>query len=197
MRFTAIRVVAAVLMAVLGLAPAALQAQVHAQGSCWIQRNAAQSTWLHARGDSLCNLEFPPACYGGIMMPESLYCDFRTAPPESMPRGCAAGYQLDIRDPQGGCMMTGRMTFRLALPLTLHYDPQAVAALGIPSANLVLIRRVNAAYEIVTEAEHDPQAALFHLSTTLPSMWYGVADSTNLPVAVATTAWGTVKAAYR
>lgn len=197
MRFTTNWTIASFLAATLGLAPATLQAQMHAQGSCWIQRDAAQSTWLHAQMDSLCFVQFPSACYRGMMMPESLYCDFRTTPPESMPRGCATAYQMDIRDPQGGCMMTGRMTFRLDLQLTLHYDPQAVAALGISNADIVLIRRVSAGYEIVAEATHDPQAALFHVSTPMPSMWYGVADRTNLPVAVAETSWGSLKAAYR
>lgn len=197
MRFTAIGTVASLLATALGLVPAALQAQVHAQGACWIHRDAAQSTWLHARGDPLCLLQFPAACYGGMMMPESLYCDFRVAPPESMPQGCAAAWQLHIRNPQGGCMMSGRMTFRRDLPLTLHYDPQAVAALGIPSANLVLIRRASTGYEIVAEAVHDPEAALFRLSTPLPNAWYGVADRTNLPVAVTPVSWGIVKAAYR
>jgi len=197
MRFTAIGAVVVLLGASLGLAPATLQAQMHAQGSCWIQRNAEQPTWLHASGDPLCLLQFPASCYRGMMMPDSLDCDFRTTPPESMPHGCAAAYEMDIRDPQGGCMMSGRMTFRLDLSLTLHYDPQSVADLGIPSANLVLIRRVSAGYEIVAEAEHDPEAALFRLTTPMPSEWYGVADRSNLPVAVASSTWGIVKHAYR
>ncbi|HZL85529.1 MAG TPA: hypothetical protein VFD07_09160 [Candidatus Krumholzibacteria bacterium] len=89
------------------------------------------------------------------------------------------------------------MSFRFDLTLTLHYDAQSATALGIPSANLVLIRRVSAGYEIVAEAEHDPQAALFHLTTPMPNEWYGVADRSNLPVAVASSSWGIVKAAYR
>jgi len=197
MRFTTIGILSGLLAAALGLAPSGIQAQVHAQGSCWIQRDASGSTWLHARRDLLCLLKFPAACYRGMMRPDSLYCDFRSAPPESMPRGCVAGYDLDILDPQGGCMMSGRMTFRLALSLTLHYDPQAVAALGIPIANLVLIRRVAGGYEVVPEAAHDPDAALFRVSTVVPSTWYGVADRMNLPVAVAPRSWGGVKAAYR
>ena len=132
-----------------------------------------------------------------MMMPDSLYCGFRLAPPESLPRGCAAAYRMHIRDPQGGCMMSGRMTFRLSPSLTLHYDPQAVAALGMPSANLVLIRPVTGGYEIVAEATHDPEAALFRLSTSMPSTWYGVADRANLPVAVEATSWGYVKRTYR
>jgi len=197
MRFTAISAVVSLLAVTLGLAPAVLQAQVHAQGSCWIQRDAAASTWLHARGDSLCLLQFPGGCYRGMMMPDSLFCDFRSAPPESMPRGCAAAYDMDIRDPQGGCMMSGRMTFRLDLLVTLHYDPQTVAGLGIPIANLVLIRPVIGGYQVVPGVAHDPGAALFRLSTTMPNGWYGVADRTNLPVAVATRPWGVVKTIYR
>lgn len=197
MRVAAIGIVAGLFIAAVGLAPAASQAQTHARGECWIHRDAAQSTWLHAMSDSLCFVQFPPACYGGMMMPESLYCDFRTVPPESMPRGCAAAYQMHVRDPQGGCMMSGRMTFRRELSLTLHYDPQAVAALGIATANLVLIRRGSSGYEIVDAAVHDSEAALFHWSTSVPTEWYGVADRANLPLAVAQEAWGTVKAAYR
>lgn len=196
MRFATNWTAAVFLAAALGLAPAALQAQVHAQGSCWIQRDAEQATWLHAQGDPLCLLQFPASCYGGMMMPDSINCDFRTAPPESMPGGCAAAYDLHIRNPQGGCMMTGGMTFRRQLTLTLHYDPQAVAALGIPSEDIVLIRRASTGYEIVTAATHDPQAALFHLSTTLPSTWYGVADRSHLPLAVAAASWSTIKAFY-
>ena len=196
MRFTSIAAVVILLGTGLGLAPAA-QAQIHAQGSCWIQRNAEQPTWLHANGDPLCLLQFPAACYRGMMMPEYLYCDFRVMPRENMPRGCAAAYEMHMRDPQGGCMMTGGMTFRLDLSLTLHYDPQSAADLEIPSANLVLIRRVSAGYEIVAEAEHDPQAALFRLTTPMPSEWYGVADRSNLPLAVESSSWGVVKAAFR
>ena len=132
-----------------------------------------------------------------MMVPESLYCRFRVTPPESMPRGCAATYEMHIRDPQGACMMSGRMTFRLDLSLTLHYDPQSVASLGMQSANLMLIRRASAGYEIVTEAEDDPEAALFRLSTPMPSTWYDVADRSNLPVAVAASSWGGVKGIYR
>ena len=197
MRLTSIGAVAVLLGIGLGLAPAT-QAQIVAHGSCWIQRNAAQPTWLHANGDPLCLLQFPAGCYrGGMMMPERLGCDFRVIPRESMPRGCAATYEMHMRDPQGGCMMTGGMSFRLDLSLTLHYDPQSATALGIPSANLVLIRRVSAGYEIVAEAEHDPQAALFRLTTPMPSEWYGVADRSNLPVAVESSTWGIVKAIYR
>jgi hypothetical protein len=197
MRFTAIGTLSGVFAAAIALVPAGLQAQVHAQGSCWVQRNAPASTWLHSRRDARCLLQFPAACYRGMMMPDSLYCNFHCAPPESLPRGCAAACDLDIRDPQGECMMSGRMTFRLPLSFTLHYDPQVVAALGIPIANLVLIRPVSGGYEVVREATHDPDAALFHLSTVMPSTWYGVADRMNLPVAVAPRSWGNVKGAYR
>jgi hypothetical protein len=132
-----------------------------------------------------------------MMLPDSLYCTFRLAPPESLPTGCATAYRLHIRDPQGGCMIPSRMTFRLELHLTLHYDPAAVTALGIPWANLVVIRQGSAGYEIVVEAAHDPEAALFRLSTSMPSTWYGLADRSNMPVAVEAVSWGQVKDAFR
>ncbi len=81
--------------------------------------------------------------------------------------------------------------------LNLHYDPDVVAALRTSAADLVLIRLVSGRYEIVEEASHDPDTALFRLSTTLPASWYGVAERSSLPVAVEPSSWGQVKASYR
>jgi hypothetical protein len=188
------------LILAMALVPAAARAQEHAHGSTWVHRNADHGTMLHAEGDSLCVLEFPDRCFGGMMAPDSVHCEFRIVPPESLPDWCPVADDLEMHDPDGGSMMSGHMMphgfFQRSLQLTIHYEPYAVAALGIDPADLVLITSTDG-YEIVAEAAHDADSNVFRLSTSRPAGWYGVADRTNLPVAVEDVPWGRVKATYR
>jgi hypothetical protein len=125
--------------------------------------------------------------------------EFRIVPPENLPDWCPVGYDLEIHDPDGGSMMSGHMMphgfFRRSLQLTIHYEPDAVAALGIDPGNLVLVTSADG-YEIVVDAVHDADSNVFRLSTSRPAGWYGVADRTNVPVAVKQIPWGSVKANY-
>jgi hypothetical protein len=190
-----------VLAVALGLAAADGNAQTHAHGSAWIHPNADHATIVHAEGDSLCLLEFPDRCFGGMMAPDSVHCEFSITPPESLPSWCPGGYDVDIHDPGGESMMGEHMMphgfFQRSLPITIHYDVDAVAAAGIDLANLALVRRTSAGYEVVETASHDPQAAIFQVSTGRLASWYGVADRWNLPVPVEQASWGKVKARYR
>jgi len=182
------------------LTPTPVGAQVHAYGSTWVHRDADHGTMVHAEDDSSCVLEFPDRCFGGMMAPDSVFCEFQIVTIESLPDWCLVACQLEMHDPDGGSMMAGHMMphgfFRRSLELTIHYEPGAVAGQGIDPVNLVLVTRVDG-YEIVSGAVHDSSANVFRVSTSRPADWYGVADRTNLPLAVQRTSWSRVKATYR
>lgn len=181
--------------------PVAASAQMHAHGSTWIHRSHTGDTMLHARGDSLCLLQFPSGCWGGMMSPDSIFCRFWTSPPESLPQGCFFGYHCSIENPAGRSMMSGRMMpadfFRRQLDATLHYDPEVVRAAGLDANDLVLVTLHEGTYELVAEAVHDPARAVFQFSTSRPASWYGVVNRSSLPLAVNNASWSAVKGAYR
>jgi hypothetical protein len=187
------------------LVPASAIAQFHAHGTAWIRRNAPIGTMVHARGDSLCTIEFPASCHHGMMSPDSLYCSWQSVSPEDMPapmaRYCVAGFRCEIRDEHGQLMMPGHMTprhlFRSPLELTIHYDPAAVAALGVDPANLTVTTWINGAPTMVTGAVHDQDVSRFTMSATQVADWYGISDRTALPTGVEGSTWGQIKATYR
>lgn len=181
--------------------PTTVSAQMHAQGSVWIHRGHNHDTMLHAQGDSLCLVGFPSGCWGGMMSPDSLFCRFWTAPPESLPPGCLFGYHCRIQDPTGrsmmsGCMMPGGF-FRRQLPVTFHYDPEVVRAAGLEANDLVLVTLHDGTYEAVTEAVHDSENSAFRLSTARLASWYGLVNRSSVPLAVDNTSWSGLKEIYR
>jgi hypothetical protein len=193
------------LVTALVILPAAAFAQIHASGDAWIHRDAPMGTKVHAPGDPLCALEFPASCHHGMMSPDSLYCSWRTVPPDNMPVPmvlyCLVAVRCEIRDERGQMMMPGHMTpsglFRNPLALSMHYDPAVVATLGIDPANLVLTAWVDGTPTVITGAVHDQGASLFTLSTTSVMDWYAISDRTALPTGVEATTWGQVKAMER
>lgn len=182
-------------------APATVQAQMHADGSTWIHRNDDRGTMLHAAGDSLCWLGFPSRCWGGMMSPDSLFCEFWTVDPDSMPQDCFFAYRCSIEDSSGHSMMSGHTMphgfFRQQIDLVLHYDPAAVSTAGLDVADLVLVTQGTGGYGIVTTAIHDPSSSVFRLSTDLVASWYGIVDRSILPAAVQATSWSGLKRTYR
>jgi len=190
----------ALLLCIAGLTSQA-GAQIHAHGSAWVHRDADQSTFLHADGDSLCWVDFPQRCYGGMMSPESLYCTFHTVPAESLPDSCYFAFDCDIQDPDGGSMMSGHMMqdgfFRTDLQCVFHYDPDVVASLGIDPNDLVLVVRTSGDLEVVSQATHGAGESAFHLSTSRIASWYGIAEKSAIPLSAETATWSRVKSLYR
>jgi hypothetical protein len=188
------------------LIPIPAAAQMHAHGSAWIHRDAPMGTMVHAYGDTLCAVEFPASCYGGMMSPDSLSCTWWAMPADSlpapMPRYCGAAVHCEIRDDDDRMMMPGHMTqpgvFRSPLLVTIHYDPAVMTARGMNLATLVLTTWNEGQATVVSSASHDRAASLFTVSTTQLSEWYGISDSTDLPpMGVEAGTWGQIKATYR
>lgn len=181
--------------------PVTASAQMHAHGSAWIHRSHSRDTMLHARGDSLCLLEFPSGCWGGMMSPDSLFCRFWTTPPESLPQGGFFGYHCSIQDPAGRSMMSGCMMpagfFRRQLHVTFHYDQEVVRAAGLDANDLALVTLHDGTYELVAGAVHDPASAVFEFFTSRPASWYGVVNRSSVPLALRNTSWSELKATYR
>ena len=170
----------------------------HGTGSVWIHRRDGCPTMLHAREDSLCQLEFPSRCWGGIMSPDSLFCRYWTAPPESLPPHCLFAYGCSIQDPDGRSMMPGhRMDegfFRQPLAATFHYDAAAVRILGLGAEDLALVIQQDGGYQVVA-ATADPVNATFQLNVARLSSWYGIVARKEL--AATPESWSQVKAKYR
>ena len=186
----------------LALAVPEAEAQMHAEGSTWIHRGSEHATMLHADGDSLCLLEFPDGCLGnGMMGPDSIYCEFALTPPDSAPHDCVVVVHCEVYDEGGADMMPNHRTphglFQREVNLTIHYDADYVASLGIDPENLVVTTWAGETLEVVGEATHDIAAAVFRFPSSKIASWYGIADSSNLPVAVEEINWGQVKDTYR
>jgi len=199
------RLALAAALTILAITPVSALAQVHAHGTAWIHRDAPMGTMVHARGDTLCTLEFPASCHHGMMSPDSLFCSWQTVPPDSMPGPmalyCGVAVHCVIGDEQGHMMMPGHMTphslFRSPLSLRIHYDPAVMATLGMDLENLVLTTWIDGTPTVVASATHDRASSSFALSATRLSEWYGISDSTALPAGVEGSTWGQVKAIYR
>ena len=193
------------LATVLALIPVSAAAQNQAYGTAWIQRDAPVGTIVHAPGDTLCLVGFPAFCYGGMMRPDSLLCTWRTTPPDSapapMPSYCGVVVHCEILGDYGQMMMPGHMTspglFDVPVSLAIHYDSAVMAARGMDPGKLVLTTWINGRPTVVASAIHDQQSALFTLSTTQLTEWYGVSDSTDLATSVNAGTWGQIKATYR
>ena len=157
---------------------------------------------LHAEDDSLCTAEFPAGCLGGGMMgPDSIYCEFEIAPSDSAPHNCVVVVHCEVFDEDGGGMMSDHMTprglFQREVHLTFHYDREYVMGLGIDPGNLVITTWVGDTFTIVEEATHDLVAGVFRFSSSNLTSWYGIADRAELPVAVQEATWGRIKDNYR
>lgn len=186
----------------LALAASEAGAQMHAHGSTWIHRDSEHGTMLHASGDSLCVLEFPDGCLGnGMMGPDSIYCEFALTPPDSAPHDCVLVVHCEVHGGGDEGMMPDHMTppglFQRQLQVTLHYDADFVTGMSIDPANLVVTTWVGETIEVVEEATHDTAAGAFRFPSSSLSRWYGIADSSRLPVAVKEANWGQVKDTYR
>ncbi len=194
------RLCAFAVFAIICAFPGLSAAQMHANSSVWIHRNDGYPTTLHARGDSLCRLEFPSRCWGGMMSPDSLFCRFWTIPPESLPPHCLFAYGCSIQEPDGHSMMSGHMMdggfFRQQLRVTFHYDAAAVSAAGLETDDLVLVIQHNGIYEVL-EAEPDKASSTLRLDVTRLSSWYGIMARSQVPTALGSAAWGEVKEKYR
>ncbi len=72
-----------VLIALVALRPTNSLAQHHY--SDWIYRSAADTTIVRCWNDSLSTVSYPPGCMGmGMMYPDSLFCQFRSLPLDSL-----------------------------------------------------------------------------------------------------------------
>jgi hypothetical protein len=193
------------LVTVLALIPVSALAQSHAHGTAWIHRDAPMGTMVHAQGDTLCALEFPASCLHGMMSPDSLYCSWRTVPPDSMPGPmapyCGIAVHCEIRDEYGQMMMPGHMTpmglFQSPLSLKMHYDSAIMLALGMDLEDLVITTWIDGTPTVVASATHDQASSSFALSTTQIAEWYGISDRTALPTGVEGSTWGQIKVTYR
>jgi hypothetical protein len=69
--------------------------------------------------------------------------------------------------------------------------------LGIDLEDLVVATWAGETIDVVEEATHDIATGVFTFPSSRLSSWYGIADRSNLPVAVEEASWGKVKDTYR
>ena len=184
------------------LAAPGAEAQTHAEGSAWIHRGSEHATMLHADGDSMCLLEFPAGCLGnGMMGPDSIYCQLVITPPDSAPHDCLMVVHCEVYGEHGEYMMSSHRTphglFQREVRLTIHYDADDVRRLGIDPDDLVVTTWSGGTLEVVDGTTHDIAAGAFRFQSSSIASWYGIADSSSLPVAVEQIDWGRVKDTYR
>ena len=173
-------------------------AQHHADGSAWIDRDASEATQVHMMGDPLSFVEFPEQCFGGMMAPDSLLCELEILPENQWPEQCPIAIECVVTNPDGQHMLDGTGMhgdmMRSNVSMTVHYSPDSVAQLGMNPASLRLAVWDGADYVISQGAIHDPASATFTLSTRIPGARYAVISS--VTVEAAPVSWSQFKARH-
>jgi len=177
--------------------PRGASAQMDVNGMGWIHQGDGDGTMLHAMYDSMSTLEFPAYCLGGMMAPDSVLAEMHELPSQEQPPESVVALQCDILDPDGQTMMGGSMMgtgmFQQSLAVTVHYDPEAVSAMGLDPSQLCLARWTPAGYVIETSALPDPGTNSFHLTTSRLAATYAVIDRNNASVPAPESSWGGLK----
>jgi hypothetical protein len=120
----------------------------------WVYRDITDTTFVHCWGDSLSFIGFPPGCMGtgmmggGMMWPDSLYCGFMWAHPDSLPGlppgDALMGFHVEQLNPMGSPMMTGgmhghgMMGFMRGLRYTFHVPADSLTRWGLGLDQMVL-----------------------------------------------------------
>ena len=120
----------------------------------WIHRNLVDTATIYCPTDSLSRARFSSGFMGmgmmggGMMWPDSLFCQFEQMHPDSlpgMPRGQALmGFHLDAFNPQGtplmqsGGMGHGSMTFQQPVRMRFHLDPDSLSRRGLSMNQVAL-----------------------------------------------------------
>lgn len=152
--------------------------EVHAVREAWVHADAAVTTRVHHEEDPLCWVEFDEQCFGGMMAPDSLLCEFEPLPMEEWPEQCSVAVDCRVTDPagqptmDGGGMHAGMM--RREVTVTMHYDPDELADWGLEPGDLCLARREGERFVICDGAVQDVAASNFTLSTFAPAAAYAV-----------------------
>jgi hypothetical protein len=173
-------------------------AQHHADGSAWIDRDASEATQVHMMGDPLSFVEFPEQCFGGMMAPDSLLCELEILPENQWPEQCPIAIECVVTDPDGqhmldGTGMHGNM-MRKETSITIHYDPDQVEGMGIDTENLCLGQWNGSGYEARPGAIHNSSAATFVFSTVDPGGSYAVIPRATVPASA--FSWSKLKARH-
>ncbi len=181
--------------------PLSAIAQIHEYGSCWIERGDLDDTILHADGDPLCTLEFPSDCFGGMMSPDAILCILEDLPENMLPENIAHGVHCAVEDDHGSDMMNGGHMmgmgfFQRSVVLTVDYDLDRIASMGMRQEDLVLVIEVDGNYQVMDQATHDLSAHHFTLPTNELADWYGVADGSRLLVGAENSSWGELKVSF-
>lgn len=151
---------------------------VHAVREAWVLRDAPVVTRVHHEDDPLCWVEFEEQCFGGMMAPDSLLCEFEPLETEEWPEQCAVAVDCRVTDPtgqptmDGGGMHGGMM--RREVTVTVHYDPEDPGQWGLDAGDLCLARREAGRFVPCEGAVHDPATSTFTLATFAPAATYAV-----------------------
>lgn len=196
-----IAIFALLLVVLVGILPLDAIAQTHEYGSCWIEQADLDDTILHADGDPLCTLEFPSDCFGGMMSPDAILCILEDLPEDMLPEDIAHGLHCVVEDDQGSDMMNGGHMmgmgfFQRSVVLTVEYDLDRIASMGMRPEDLVLVIEEDGQYRVMDQAIHDLSTHRFSLSTNELADWYGVADGSRLLVGTENSSWGGLKANF-
>jgi hypothetical protein len=184
------------LLLLFGAIPA--NAQHHAIGSALIYRDAPEATRIHLQDDSLCFVDFAEGCFGGMMAPDWLLCEFNLLLENEWPEQCAVAVECAVSDSHGhdtldGTGMHGNM-MRSEVSITIHYDPDEVETMGIDPERLCLAQWNGSGYQACPDAIHDRGAATFTISTFDPGGIYAVIPRTTVPALP--TSWSKLKARH-
>jgi len=167
----------------------------------WFDIGSGQRTYVPCSTDSVGWEYFPPYPFGAYFPPGTLvYGDLYHIPCEGLPefdcgsRLLIAGYATYFND--GGCGCGGYLV--TTCRLRLHYDEDAVQALGVSESELLLIHYDwNAGWRqlenVVINAEQDVIEGDV-TGVIIGEQIYAI--TTGIPTPVESTSWGKVKALY-
>ncbi len=109
----------------------------------WVHRNATDTTFVYCPTDSLDWMGYPPQSMpGGMMFPDSIFCQFEEMHPDSLPGMIDStmfeGYYSEIIRNRGGHMRGGGMMmgFNRSIPIRFHYDENELHRRGLSEESM-------------------------------------------------------------
>jgi hypothetical protein len=160
----------------------------------WMQRGINDTTRAYCAIDSLSFAGFTRGFMGsgmmggGMMWPDSLYCDFDEMHPDSlpgMPSGRSImGYHLDTFDPQGQMTMAGgyqghgMMGFQSQMRMRFHMNPDSLRKRGLTMNQVSLFHfDTDNQWKVVPNQASDLQAYTISFSSATAFSYYAIAPT--------------------
>jgi len=115
----------------------------------WIHRSSSVSTFIYCQSDSLSWMNHPGGSMmgGGMMFPDSIFCQFEEVQPDFMPMdndsNLFAGFYMNMFEPGGKEMMgqsgsNSSMRFNQNTEYNFHYDEVMLSSLNLDDESINL-----------------------------------------------------------